>query len=155
MMAGYYKDPERTAEALRDGWLWTGDLAYRDDEGEFFFVDRKKDIVRRRGENISPAVVEAVLNSHPAVLEAAVIGVPSEFTDEEVVACVVLKDSAVSTAEELRAWCAERLASFKVPTDIRVLPTLPRTPTQKTQKEVLRAASLAGQEQGGRSWQRL
>ncbi len=143
MMAGYYKDPERTAEALHDGWLWTGDLAARDADGEFFFVGRKKELIRRRGENISPAEVEAVLNSHPAVHEAAVIGVPSAFTEEDVVACVVLRNAGSVTAEDLRAWCAGRLAPFKVPTDWRFLDALPKTSTQKVRKEVLRDAFVA------------
>src|SRR6202043_3439938 len=88
IMRGYFDDPEKTAESLRDGWLWTGDLARRDDQGLFYFVDRKKDIVRRRGENVSSLEVEVVLTSHPAVAEAAVIGVPSELTDEDVLAIV-------------------------------------------------------------------
>ena len=145
-MAGYYKDPERTAEALRDGWLQTGDIASRDAEGEFFFVGRKKELIRRRGENISPAEVEAVLNSHPAVQEAVVIGVPSAFSEEDVVACVVLLEPNGSTAEELRAWCAARLAPFKVPTEWRFLEALPKTSTQKIQKEVLRATLLSERE---------
>ena len=146
MMAGYYKDPERTAEAVRDGWLWTGDVAYRDAEGEFFFVGRAKELIRRRGENIAPAEVEAVLNDHPAVHEAAVIGVPSEFSEEDVLACVVLKEPGSATAEELRAWCAERLAPFKVPAAVRFLDALPKTTTQKVRKEALRASIVAGRE---------
>ncbi len=155
MMAGYYKEPERTREVLRDGWLRTGDLVYRDHDGEFVFVGRKKELIRRRGENVSPAEVEAVLNGHPAVLEAAVIGVPSEFTEEDVVACVVARRPGAVTGEALRAWCAERLAPFKVPSDIRFVDALPKTPTQKVQKEALRAlylgsaaAAAAGPETG-------
>jgi crotonobetaine/carnitine-CoA ligase len=138
MMAGYYKDPERTKEALRDGWLWTGDIAYRDEEGEFFYVGRKKDMIRRRGENISPAEVEAVIHSHPAVQEVAVIGVPSEFTEDDVIACVVLREPGSITAEELRDLCAAHLAPFKVPKEIYFLEALPKTPTQRVQKDVLR-----------------
>ena len=140
MMLGYYKNPELTREALRDGWLRTGDLAYRDAEGEFFYVGRKKEMIRRRGENISPAEVEAVLNRHPAVREAAVIGVPSEFSEDDVVACVVLKEPGGVTAEELRSLCAAELAPFKVPKEIHFLPALPKTPTQRVKKEALRAA---------------
>lgn len=153
MMAGYYKDPERTAEALRGGWLHTGDIAYRDEEGDFFFVDRKKELIRRRGENISPAEVEAVLNSHPAVAEAAVIGVPSEFSEEDVVACVVLKERASAAPDDLRQWCAARLAPFKVPTTWRFLDALPKTSTQKVQKEALRAACQSDHEGSARSRQ--
>lgn len=143
MMAGYYKDPERTAEALRDGWLRTGDLAYRDADGEFFFVGRKKELIRRRGENISPAEVEAVLNAHPAVQEAAVIGVPSEFSEEEVAAFVVPAAPGAAGAEELRAWCAARLAPFKVPAAVHFVAGLPKTSTQKIRRDVLRAQHLS------------
>jgi crotonobetaine/carnitine-CoA ligase len=149
MMAGYYKDPERTALAFRDGWLWTGDLAVRDEEGEFFFAGRKKELIRRRGENVSPAEVEAVLNAHPGVQEAAVIGVPSAFSEEDVVACVVPNAPDGPTAEELRAWCAARLAPFKVPAEIRFLDALPKTSTQKVQRDALRAAWVSHRE-GGR-----
>jgi carnitine-CoA ligase len=148
MMAGYYRDPGRTAEALRDGWLRTGDIATRDAEGEFFFVDRKKELIRRRGENVSPAEVEAVLHGHPAVHEAAVIGVPSEFSEDDVVACVVLKAPGGATAEDLRAWCAERLAPFKVPTQVHFLDALPKTTTQKVQKDTLRASLVTSRNPG-------
>jgi crotonobetaine/carnitine-CoA ligase len=146
MMAGYYNDPERTAEVLRDGWLWTGDLAVRDEEGEFYFVGRKKELIRRRGENVSAAEVEAVLNAHPAVQEAAVIGVPSAFSEEDVVACVVLRESGGATADDLRSWCADRLATFKVPTVWRFCDALPKTSTQKVQKDALRATFLTPQD---------
>ncbi len=146
MMAGYYQDPERTAEALRDGWLWTGDLATRDEEGEYFFVGRKKELIRRRGENISPAEVEAVLHDHPAVQEAAVFGVPSEFSEEDVVACVVLREAGGATAEDLCAWCAGRLAPFKVPTSVRFLDALPKTTTQKVRKDALRETYAASRQ---------
>lgn len=150
MMAGYYKDPAQTAEALRGDWLYTGDIAYRDEDGEFFFVDRKKELIRRRGENISPAEVEAVLNAHPAVAEAAVVGVPSEFSEEDVVACVVLRGPGAATADDLRAWCAARLAAFKVPAEIYFLDALPKTTTQKVQRESLRAVFGRGPRSGAR-----
>jgi carnitine-CoA ligase len=154
LMRGYYKDPERTAEALRDGWLHTGDLAYRDEAGDFFYVGRQKEIIRRRGENLSPAEVEAVLHGHPAVEEAAVIGVPAELSEDEVVACVVRRPGAGVTADELRAWCAARLAAFKVPTEVWFLESLPRTSTQRVRGVELREAFLrerrgAGGSQGG------
>ncbi len=149
MMAGYYKDPERTAEALRGGWLRTGDIATRDDDDEFFFVGRKKELIRRRGENISPAEVEAVLNSHPAVHEAAVIGVPSAFAEEDVVACVVLREPGSLTAEELRAWCAARLAPFKVPRYVEFVESLPRTDaTQRINRQALKRLGV------GQAWDR-
>jgi crotonobetaine/carnitine-CoA ligase len=138
IMRGYYDDPERTAEALRDGWLWTGDLAIRDADGFFFYVDRKKDIVRRRGENVSSVEVEVVLTAHPAVAEAAVVGVPSELTDEEVLALVQPLPGESPDPRELADWCRERLADFKVPRYIQLVDELPKTSTGKLQKGNLR-----------------
>ena len=138
LMAGYYRDPERTAEALRDGWLYTGDMAWRDEEGFFYFSDRKKDIVRRRGENVSSLEVELVLNEHPGVLESAIVGVPSDLTDEELLAMVVRQSGADPEPAELIAWCAERLAPFKVPRFVTFVGKLPKTPTQKIEKHRIR-----------------
>jgi crotonobetaine/carnitine-CoA ligase len=138
IMRGYYDDPERTAESLRDGWLWTGDLAVRDEDGFFFYVDRKKDIVRRRGENVSSVEVEVVLTAHPAVAEAAVLGVPSELTDEEVLALVQPLPGEAPDPADLAAWCAERLADFKVPRYVQIVAELPKTSTGKLQKGELR-----------------
>jgi len=139
MMAGYYADPERTAEAVRDGWLWTGDWGYRDTGGYFYFVDRRKDVIRRRGENIASGEVEAVLDAHPAVLESAVIGLPSALSEDDVVAVVVPRPGATPSTEELQIWCAERLARFKVPSRVVLIDALPKTPTAKVQKDRLRA----------------
>jgi crotonobetaine/carnitine-CoA ligase len=139
MMAGYHADPAATADALRDGWLWTGDWGSRDADGYFYFVDRRKDVIRRRGENIASGEVEAVLDAHPAVLESAVVGVPSALAEDDVVAVVVPRPGAAPTEAELQAWCAERLARFKVPTRVRFVDALPKTPTAKVQKDRLRA----------------
>lgn len=139
MMRGYFRDPQRTAEVLVDGWLHTGDSAYCDADGYFFFVDRKKDIIRRRGENVSSLEVERLIERHPAVLEAAVIGVPSELTDEDLLAYVVPRAGHEARAEDIFAWCAERLAAFKVPRFVEFAAELPKTPTAKTQKVKLRA----------------
>lgn len=138
-MAGYHADPAATAGALRDGWLWTGDWGYRDADGYFYFVDRRKDVIRRRGENIASGEVEAVLDAHPAVLESAVVGVPSALAEDDVVAVVVPRPGAAPTEAELQAWCAERLAHFKVPARVRFADALPKTPTAKVQKDRLRA----------------
>jgi carnitine-CoA ligase len=140
MMRGYFDDPERTAESLRDGWLWTGDLARRDEDGFFYYVDRKKDIIRRRGENVSSLEVEVVLAAHPAVEEAAVVGVPSELTEEEVLALVQVLPGEAADPAELEAWCRERLADFKVPRYIQVVESLPKTATGRLQKGRLREA---------------
>ena len=143
VMLGYYRDPEATRDALRDGWLFTGDLAFRDEQGFYTFVDRKKDLIRRRGENVSSVEVEQVILLHPKVLEAAVVPVPSELTDEEVKAYVVPRPGSALTPEEISAWCAWRLAAFKVPGIVEVVAELPRTPTGKVAKHLLRPAGPA------------
>jgi crotonobetaine/carnitine-CoA ligase len=136
---GYFRDPERTAESfLPDGWLRTGDLLRRDADGFHFFVDRKKDVIRRRGENVSSVEVERVLVDHPAVQYAAVVGVPSELTDEEVLAWVVPRDGATVDPAELLAWASSRLARFKIPRFVRIVDDLPRTGSHKVRKEALR-----------------
>jgi crotonobetaine/carnitine-CoA ligase len=137
--AGYHEDPEATASALTpDGWLRTGDLARRDADGWYTFVSRLKEIIRRRGENLAPAEVEQALQSHPGVAEAAVIGVPSPLGEEDVAAFVVCRGDPPPAEDELRAWCAARLASFKVPTIWRFPRELPRTATQRVAKHLLR-----------------
>lgn len=143
MMSGYYRNPEGTAEALRNGWLHTGDLVRQDDDGYFYFVDRKKDIIRVRGENVSPAEVESVLIDHPAVLEAAVIGVPSELTEDDVAAFVVPRQGDIVETAELVDWCRVRLAPFKVPRYIWRTLVLPRTETHRVEKHRLREQARA------------
>ena len=140
IMKGYYKKPEATAEAFRGGWFHTGDLAYRDEDGFYFVVDRKKDLVIRGGYNVYPREVEEVLYEHPAVAEAAVIGRPDEKLGEEVVAVVALKAGADATPEELTAHCKERLAAYKYPREIRLVPELPKGPTGKILKKELRGS---------------
>ncbi|HEY3174861.1 MAG TPA: AMP-binding protein [Candidatus Polarisedimenticolia bacterium] len=137
--SGYFRDEEATREVLTaDGWLRTGDLARRDTGGWHTFVGRDKEIIRRRGENIAPAEVEAALESHPSVKEAAVVGAPSALGEEEVAAFVVLAPGANATEEELRAHAAARLAPFKVPSIWRFIDELPRTPTRRVARHLLR-----------------
>jgi crotonobetaine/carnitine-CoA ligase len=138
MMKGYFRDPEQTAQTIRDGWLYTGDLVRKDEDGFFYYVDRKKDIIRRRGENISSSEVEQILNLHPAVQESAVIGIPSELTDEDVVAFVVPRPGNNPDAGELIAWCDTRLADFKVPSQVWLIESLPKTETERVEKHRLR-----------------
>lgn len=140
LMAGYFRDPVRTAEALRDGWLHTGDMAWQDADGFFYFSDRKNDIIRRRGENVSSLEVELVLNDHPAVIESAIVGVPSELTDEDLLAVVVPRAEDERDPADLVDWCARRLAPFKVPRFVQYIGALPKTPTQKIEKNLLRDA---------------
>ena len=147
LMTAYYRDPERTAQAMQGGWFHTGDYAYEDSEGFYFFVDRKKDLIRRRGENISSVEVERVLNDHPAVAESAVIPIPAALSEDDILAYVVLRPGTQITVNALKDWCAERLAGFKVPTDLAFLPELPKTPTQRVEKYKLRQAYDAQQRQ--------
>ena len=134
IMDGYYGMPDATLVAFRDLWFHTGDLLRQDADGYFYFVGRRKDIVRRRGENISAAEVEMGIEAHADVLECAVIGVPSAMTEEEVLACVVLRPGAALTGDALAAHCAQRMARFMVPRYIRFVPELPKTPTDKVEK---------------------
>jgi carnitine-CoA ligase len=138
MMLGYYKDEDATARAMEGGWLHTGDLLRRDDGGFYFFVDRKKDIIRRRGENISSVEVERALLEHPSITGAAVVGVPSELTDEEVMACVTIVENSGLTPVDIVDWCSARLAGFKVPRYVVIVADLPRTGSHKVQKAPLR-----------------
>jgi crotonobetaine/carnitine-CoA ligase len=141
-MAAYFRDPEQTAEALRDGWFHTGDLGYLDEDGWLYFVDRKKDVIRRGGENISSAFVEKILREHPRVAEAAVIGVPDPVLGQEVKAYVVA-DGPV-TADELHEFAAARLARFQVPRLWEFRIALPKTATQRIEKYKLRQEAGGG-----------
>jgi crotonobetaine/carnitine-CoA ligase len=134
IMDGYYGMPEATLAAFRNLWFHTGDLLKQDAEGYLYFVGRRKDIVRRRGENISAAEVEMGIESHPDVLACAVIGVPSDLTEEEVMACVVLRPGTTLQPEVLADHCAARMARFMVPRYVRFVPQLPMTPTDKVEK---------------------
>lgn len=135
---GYFRDSEETKKVLRNGWLHTGDNAYRDEDGYFYFVDRKKDVIRRRGENISSLEIEEVLNAHPKVLESAVIGVPSELSDEEIKAYVIPKAGEMIEPTEIFEWCEKRLARFKIPRYLEFREELPKTPTHRVEKYKLR-----------------
>ena len=139
---GYWRAPEATVDAWRNLWFHTGDRLVRDPDGWFRFVDRKKDAIRRFGENISSFEVESVIQSHPAVAEAAVFPVPAEMEEDEVMAAVVLEPGATCAPEELFAYCRELLPYFAVPRYIEIRANLPKTPTEKVRKEVLRAEGV-------------
>lgn len=141
VMLGYFKDPEKTAETKRDGWIYTGDIGYQDKDGCFFFVGRSKDVLRRRGELISPAEIESAINTHPKVEDSAVIGVPSGLgtAEEEIKAYVILKPGESVAPEELIEWCGQNLAEFKIPRYLEFRPDFPRTPLGKIQKNLLKA----------------
>ncbi|MEM7269663.1 MAG: AMP-binding protein [Pseudomonadota bacterium] len=137
----YYKDPKATLEAWAGGWFHTGDLVRRDAEGRYFFVDRKKNVIRRSGENIAAVEVESILMKHPAIIAAGVAAVPDEIRGEEVLACLV----SDLNAEEIAVWAREQMAYYKVPGYIAFVDELPLTPTQKIQRAELKtlAAKLA------------
>ena len=141
-MPEYYKDPEATAEKNRGGWIRSGDLAYKDEDGYFFFVDRKNDFMRRRGENISSHEVESVVNGHQDVLESAAYALPSELGEDEVTVAVVLKPNARLTPESLVQYCKERMASFMVPRFVRFLDAFPKTGTERTMKYELKGQGV-------------
>jgi len=141
--AGYLKNAETTEEAWRGGWFHTGDVVRRDASGMLYFVDRKKNIIRRSGENIAAAEVEACLQAHESVAQVAVLAVPDEIREEEVMACVVPMPGAMADARlaaELADWCLGRLAYFKAPGWVLFLDRLPTTGTQKVQKTQIFAA---------------
>jgi crotonobetaine/carnitine-CoA ligase len=142
MMKKYYKNEEATKEAWRNGWFHTGDIARQDVEGFFYFVDRKKDIIRRSGENISSMEIEDCVRTHPKVVDAAAIPFPDPIREQEVRVCIILKtdeSSATVHGEEIVNWCSERLAYFKVPRYIEFVSEFPKTASQKVQKAVLRS----------------
>jgi crotonobetaine/carnitine-CoA ligase len=133
-MQGYYRDAESTAAGFRDGWFLTGDLGYRDADGYYYFVTRKKDIIRRRGENVSGAEIDRVVAAHPKVLEAAAIAVPGELGEDEILVVAVPRPDEALSAEEIDAWCAEHLAPFKLPRFLTLVESLPHTPTHRVAK---------------------
>jgi crotonobetaine/carnitine-CoA ligase len=134
MMQGYYRDAEATAAAFRDSWFLTGDLGYRDADGYYYFVARKKDIIRRRGENVSGAEIDRVVAAHPRVLEAAAVAVPGELGEDEILVVAVPRPGEVLAAEEIAAWCAEHLAAYKRPRFLTVVESLPYTSTHRVAK---------------------
>jgi crotonobetaine/carnitine-CoA ligase len=140
--SGYYKNPEATAVAWRNGWFHTGDAFRKDADGTFFFVDRMKDAIRRRGENISSFEVEAEIAAYPLVNEVAVVPVPSEFAEEEVMCVVAPVPGQTIDPKQLLEFLLPRLPHFMVPRYVRIVDALPKTPTQKIQKHLLRAAGV-------------
>jgi crotonobetaine/carnitine-CoA ligase len=138
----YYKNPAATAEKTRGGWIRSGDLAYQDDDGYFFFVDRKNDFMRRRGENISSFEVEKIINSHPQVLESAAYAIPSELGEDEVIVAVVLQPDAELDPLDLIQYCEAHMAYFMIPRYIRVVDAFPKTSTERTMKYQLKSQGV-------------
>jgi crotonobetaine/carnitine-CoA ligase len=148
MLMGYYANEQATAQALRGGWFHSGDRGEMDEDGYFTFVDRLKDSIRRRGENISSYEVERAVNEHPAVAESAAVAVPSELGEDEVMIVVVVKRGEQLAPQELIAFCEQRIARFMLPRFVRFVAALPKTGTERVRKFMLR-------EQGaGDAWDR-
>lgn len=139
VMQGYFRDPEQTEKAFHEGWLKTGDLVKCDDEGYFYHLSRKKDIIRRRGENIAAAELEMVIGELPGIYQVAAIAVPSELGEDEILIAAVKKQGFTLTEQDIVNWCRERLTAVKVPRFVSFLEDLPLTPTHKILKSALRA----------------
>jgi long-chain acyl-CoA synthetase len=138
MCAGYWQHPEASAAALRDGWFYTGDLVSRDADGYYWFRGRLKEIIVRGGSNISPQEVEEALYSHPAILEAGVVGLPHDVWGEIIVAVVALREGATAGEDEIRAHARQLLADYKVPERVHFLPVLPKGATGKVHRRALK-----------------
>jgi crotonobetaine/carnitine-CoA ligase len=145
VMKGYFEMPEQTAEVVVDGWLKTGDLVRRNDDEAYTFLGRKKEVIRRRGENLSPAEVEAALDLHPTVAEVAVIGVDSDLSEQDVKAFVVPAPGATIDLPALKDHAAERLSRFKVPRWWEVVAELPHTATDRIAKHQLPTGRTEGE----------
>jgi crotonobetaine/carnitine-CoA ligase len=143
--SGYFKNAEATVRAWRNGWFHSGDAFRMDDEGNYVFVDRMKDAIRRRGENISSFEVEAEIAAHPLVNEVAVVSVPSELGEDEILCIVAAIDGAVIDPAELIQFLIPRMTHFMIPRYVRVVPALPRTPTSKIQKHILRSEGITAE----------
>jgi crotonobetaine/carnitine-CoA ligase len=137
MMKGYYKDPKATEHAFRGGWFHSGDLGYVDEDGDFHFVGRKKEIIRRSGENISATSIEQVLMNHPKIIDVAAVPVPDKIRGEEIKVYIVLKPNERLTYEQIIEFCEQNMATFKVPRYIEFRDSLPRTPSERVQKQKL------------------
>jgi long-chain acyl-CoA synthetase len=143
VMSGYYKMPDETANTLRDGWLYTGDIGKMDEEGYFYIVDRKKDMIIAGGYNIYPREIDEILFEHPKVLEACAVGIPDPYRGETVKAFVVLKPGEKMTEEEIIQYCATKLAKYKIPKMVEFLPSLPKSGVGKILRKELRAMEMA------------
>jgi long-chain acyl-CoA synthetase len=138
IMKGYYNNPQATAEAIRDGWLYTGDIGRVDEDGCLFILGRKKEMIIAKGQNIYPSDIEDVLYTHPKVAEAAVVGIPDKLRGEVVRAVISLKEGEATTEEEIKRFCRKCMADYKVPKQVIFMDSLPKTANGKIRKEDLR-----------------
>jgi long-chain acyl-CoA synthetase len=145
LMQGYWKRPEESVDIIRDGWLYTGDLGYQDEDGYLFIVDRKKDLIKPGGKQVWPREVEEAIATHPAVAEVGVAGVPHARLGEAVKAWVVLRTGEKVTVDELRAYCKQRLAAYKVPKQVEFCASLPKSAVGKVLRRELRQAEAPRQ----------
>jgi long-chain acyl-CoA synthetase len=137
LMQGYLRRPDETADTIRDGWLYTGDIGYLDEDGYMFIVDRKKDVIKPSGFQVWPREVEEVIASHPAVGEVGVAGISDDYQGESVKAWIVLRPGQQATVDEIRAYCREKLAPYKVPRQIEFIDNLPKTMVGKVLRRAL------------------
>jgi acyl-CoA synthetase (AMP-forming)/AMP-acid ligase II len=145
VMLGYWRDPERSAEALREGWLWTGDMGFVDEDDYLYLIDRKSDMIISGGENVHPSETENALQEHPAVEEVAVVGVPDPRWGEAVKAVVALSPSREASAQELIAFCRQRIAGYKCPKSVDFVAELPKSTVGKIlRREVKKKYSDVG-----------
>ena len=144
LMKEYWNQPQETADMLRDGWLYSGDIGYLDEDGHLFLHSRKKEIIKTSGFQVWPREVEEVLHEHPAVMEAGVAGIPDQYQGEAVKAWVVLNTGMTCTVEELREHCKAKLSAYKVPRQIEFRDALPKTQIGKILRRVLLEEEKAG-----------
>jgi long-chain acyl-CoA synthetase len=137
-MQGYWRNPDATAKVLRDGWYYSGDIAYFDEDGYYYIKDRRNDMIIRSAFNIYPKEIEDLLYTHDAVAEAQVVGVPDLAKGEEVVACVAFRSGTALTEQEVIDYCRKNLAAYKVPRYVKIFDALPKTVTGKLEKVSLR-----------------
>ena len=137
-MTEYWQKPEETGETIQDGWLYTGDLGYYDENGYIYIADRKKDMIITGGENVYPVEVENILYRYPAVKEAAVIGIPDPYWIERVHALVVLKDNVQATSEDIITFCRDNISHYKAPKSVEFVTDLPKNPQGKILKKEIR-----------------
>ncbi|MCK4368795.1 MAG: AMP-binding protein, partial [Dehalococcoidales bacterium] len=137
IMKGYYTNPQATAEAVKDGWLYTGDIGRVDEDGDLFLMGRSREIIIIKGQNVYPGDIEEVLYTHPKVAEAAVVGIPDEMRGETIRAIISLKEGEVATEQEIKHFCRQHMADYKVPREVGFMDSLPKTAAGKIDKKSL------------------